>query len=76
MVLYGINLVILVEDLWAVDPGILTPFYTDNTAFDGSEQRSAWLMKLLLEQGLAQGNLPDPAKYLFIQASPNQTYEM
>ena len=35
MVLYGITLVPLVEDLRAADPGLLSPFYADDVVFDG-----------------------------------------
>ena len=35
MVLYGINLVALAEELQASDPGIINPFYVDDAAFDG-----------------------------------------
>ena len=66
MVFYGITLVSLVEELRASDPGILSPFYVDNAAFDGSEQQSAHLLKLLMEKGLDRGYLPEPAKSLFI----------
>ena len=36
MVLYGITLVPLAEELQSADPGLLSPFYTDGAAFDGS----------------------------------------
>ena len=35
MVLYGITLVPLAEELRAADPGLLSPFYADDAAFDG-----------------------------------------
>ena len=35
-ILYGITLVPLAEDLRAADLGILSPFYPDDAAFDGS----------------------------------------
>ena len=41
MVLYGITLVPLAEELRAADPGFLFPFYADDTVFDGSAQKSA-----------------------------------
>ena len=66
MVLYGITLVPLAEDLRAEDPGLLSPFYADDAAFDGSAQRSAQLLKLLMKRGADQGYLPEPAKFLFI----------
>ena len=40
MVLYGITLVSLAEELRAVYPGLLPPFYADDAAFDGSVRRS------------------------------------
>ena len=36
MVLYRITLVTLTEELRAADPGLLSPFYADDAAFDGS----------------------------------------
>ena len=51
MVLYRITLVPLEEELRAADLGILSPFYADDTAFDGSERRSAQLLKLLIKRG-------------------------
>ena len=36
MVLYVITLVPLAEELRAADPGILSPFYAGDAAFDGS----------------------------------------
>ena len=54
MVLYRITLVSLAEDLRAVDPGLLSPFYADDVAFDGSARRSAHLLNLLMERGLEQ----------------------
>ena len=43
MVLYGITLAPLAEELRAADPGLLLPFYTDDVAFDGLAQRSEQL---------------------------------
>ena len=51
MVLYMITLVPLAEELRAADPGLLSPFYADYTAFDGLVQRSAQLLKLLMKRG-------------------------
>ena len=48
MVLYGITLAPLTEELRAADPGILSLFYVDNAEFDGSARRSAQLLKLLM----------------------------
>ena len=66
MVLYGITLIPLVEELRAADPGLLLPFYADDEAFDGSARRSAQLLKLLMKRGTDRGYFPEPAKYLFI----------
>ena len=66
MVLYGITLVPLAEELRAADLGILSPFYTDDAAFDGSAQRSTQLLKLLMKRGPNQGYLPKLAKSLLI----------
>ena len=52
MVLYGITLAPLAEDLRAVDLGLLSPFYADDTAFDGLARRSAQLLKLLMRRGM------------------------
>ena len=49
MVLYRITLVLLAKEFGVADPGLLSPFYSDNVAFDGSERRSAQLLKLLME---------------------------
>ena len=49
MVLYEINLFPLVEERRAADPGLLSPFYADDAAFDGSARHSAQLLKLLIK---------------------------
>ena len=66
MVLYRITPVPLAEELRAADPGILSPLYADDAVFDGSAQRSAQLLKLLMNRGLDRGYLPEPAKSIFI----------
>ena len=55
MVLYGITLIPLAEELISADLGILSPFYVDNLAFNGSARRSAQLLKLFMERGSACG---------------------
>ena len=72
MVLYRITLVPLAKELRAADPGILSPFYADNAAFDGSRQRSAQLLKLLMKMRPDWGYFPEPAKSLFILETPGQ----
>ena len=66
MVFYGITLAPLAEELKAADPGLLSPFYADDAAFDGSARRSAQLLKLLMKRGLDRGYFPEPTKSLFI----------
>ena len=51
----GITLVPLAEELRAADPGILSPFYADDAAFDGLAQQSAQLLKLLMNRGPYRG---------------------
>ena len=51
MFFYVIILVSLAEEFRAADPGILSPFYADDAAFDGSAHRSAHLLKLLMKRG-------------------------
>ena len=72
MVLYGITLINLAEDLQASYPRLFTPFYTDNAEFYGSARKIAQLIKLILEQGMDQGYLPEPSKSLFISDFPAQ----
>ena len=72
MVLYGITLVPIAEELRSVDPGILSPFYADDAAFGGLARKSAQLLKLLMKRGADQGYLPEPAKSLFILYTPGQ----
>ena len=72
MVLYGINLSPLSEELQAADPGLLSTFYADDAAFDGLARRSAQPLKLLTKRGPDQGYFPEPAKSLFISDIPGQ----
>ena len=51
MVFYGITLVLLAEELRAVDLGPLSPVYADDAAFDGAVRSSAHILKLLIERG-------------------------
>ena len=72
MVLYGITLVPLVEELRAAYPGILSPFYADDTAFGGLARRSAQLLKLLMKRGPDRGYFPDLDNSLFISGTPGK----
>ena len=51
MVLYGITLAPLAEELRAADQELLSPFYADNASFDGSARQIAQLLKLLIKSG-------------------------
>ena len=66
MVLYGITLVPLAEELWANEPGILTPIYMYDTALDESARRRSQILSLIMEMGPDRRYLPKPAKSLFI----------
>ena len=72
MVLYGITLAPLAEELRAADPGILSPFYANDAVFDGSGRRSAQLLKLLTKRGPDRGYFPETAKSLFISDTTAQ----
>ena len=72
MVFYGITIVSLAEELRVAKPGLLTPFYTDDAAFDRSAQRSSQLLKMLMDRGEDRGYFPKTAKSLFIADLPEQ----
>ena len=72
MVLYGITLVPLAEELRAADLGILYPFYADDASFDGLTRRSAQLLKLLMKRGPDWGYFPEPSNSLFISDTPGK----
>ena len=72
MVLYRIALVPLAEELRAADPGLLSPFYADNAAFDGLARRRTQLLKLLMKRGPDQGYFPEPDNSLSILDTPGQ----
>ena len=75
MILYGINLVSLVEEIRDADPTLLSPFYADDAAFDGLARQSGGGLCLLLDRGPDQGYFPMTAKLLFISDnSENLTY--
>ena len=70
MVLYGITLVPLEEELRDADPTLLSPFYTDDPPFDGLTRRSASQLKLLMGRGPERGYFTEPSKSLFIADTP------
>ena len=72
MVLCGITLVPLEEELRDADPTLLSPFYADDAAFDGSARRSVEQLHLLMDLGPEQGYFPDMAKSLFIADNPEE----
>ena len=51
MVLYGITLIPLSEELRDADTTIMSPFYANDALFDGLARRSAVQLRLLMEQG-------------------------
>ena len=72
MVIYGIILVLLEEDLQEAELGVLSPFYLDYATFDAPTRRSAQLLKMSMKRGPDQGYFPEPAKSLFIYYTPDQ----
>ena len=76
MVLYGIILVPLEEELQAIGLGILTFFYVKDASFGGLAKKRALLVKLLLEPGPDWEYFPEPDKSLFIVDSPTQEVEV
>ena len=66
MFLNGITLFLLSEELRAIDPALMVPFYLDNTSFYGLVQNIVHLLTLLLEQGSDMEYFPDPSKFLFV----------
>ena len=59
-----------------MDPGLLSPFYADDVAFESSARQSAQLLKLFMKRGLDRGYFPEPAKSLFISDTPGQREEV
>ena len=55
MVLYRITLFPLTKELRVADPGLPSPFYADDAAFEGLARRSAHILKLLTKRALDRG---------------------
>ena len=72
MVLYGTTLVLLAEELMDADPTLLSPFYANDAAFDGSERWSAAQLRLLMGRCPDRGYFSDPANSLFIADNPEE----
>ena len=72
MVLHGITLVPLAEELRVADLGLLLPFYVDDMAFDGSSRRCAQLLNILMKRVQYRGYFPEPDRSLFILDTPGQ----
>ena len=70
--MYRITLVPLANELRAAYPGLLSLFYADDAAFDGSEQLISQHLKLLTKRGAHRGYFPEPGKSLFISDTPGQ----
>ena len=70
MVLYGITLFPLAEELRNVDPTLLSPFYANYAAFDRLVRRSAAQLRLLMDRKPHQVYLPEPSKLLLISDKP------
>ena len=72
MVLYGITIVPLADELQSADPGLLSPFYAGDADFGGLARRSAQLLKLLMKRGPGQEYIPETTKSLLISYTPGQ----
>ena len=65
MVPYIITLIPLTEELQAVDPELLDPFYSNDLVIDGSMRLSAKLLCLIVECGLSRIYFSNTAKSMF-----------
>ena len=72
MVLYGIILVPLAEELKDADPTLLSPFYSYDTMFNGSTRKIVAQLSLLMDQCLDRGYFPEPSKPIFIVNNPEE----
>ena len=71
-VLYGITLPPLEEELMDADTTFLSPFYTNDAAFDGPVRRSAAQLCLLMDRREDRGYFSEPPKSLFIVDNPEE----
>ena len=70
MVLYGINIFPLTEDMRDEDTTLLSPFYINVDLFDGSLRRSAAQLRLMMDRGPHLGYFYKTVKYLFNSIQP------
>jgi hypothetical protein len=66
MVLYGLALTPLSEQLRQAVPSVVQPWYADDATMEGPVSGIARAMRLLQEQGPARGYYPEPAKSIFV----------
>jgi hypothetical protein len=66
MVLCGLALTPLSEQLRLAVPSVVQPWHADDAAMEGPVSGIARAMRLLQEQGPAQGYYPEPAKSIFV----------
>ena len=66
MVLYGITLFHMAEELKDADPTLLSPFYANDAGLYVSARRIAAQLRLLVDRGTDRGYFPEMAKSLFI----------
>jgi hypothetical protein len=66
MVLYGLALTPLAEQLRLAVPTVVQPWYADDAAMEGPVRDIAKAMRLLQQQGPARGYYPEPTKSIFV----------
>ena len=66
MILYEITFVPLKEELRYVEPILLSLFYFNDAAFDGSARRSVAQLRLLIDRGPVRGYFHKPSTSIFI----------
>ena len=73
MILYGLALVPLAEQLQKVFLDVILPFYTDDAGMSGQVSRIAAVMKRLEKLGPARGYFPEASKSIFIAKPEDMT---
>ena len=72
VILYGITLVPVAEELRAENLVMLSTFYANDAMFDGSSRQNSQILKLLMDSGPDRGYYPDPDKSLFVLDTPGK----